>query len=314
MIAGLTKMAEAAPLVRYRLRAKSGSGEWRGYILGGTLVVGGEEDLIAHFDWLCRLRPDVRNPIEHGWISLAPGEWADPSRELEMAATFAETKGWGAYVVVKHQDSANSHFHMIGTRVHPDGRVSREHLREFRRIEKILRSMEIQYGYRRVESPRRPRSVHGRSEGPKATNREKKVAQRGKATRKQALREELQAVLAAGFRKGGVLLEMNRRGWEPNTTWRDGHPIGVCWREVSTGFTIPASRLGVKELSGKRFFALIGGLDGEYTGGSRIVDPERIKPFDFDRHWQGVLRKLDPRYRPVASRRVSGEEAHRTGG
>lgn len=299
MIAGLTRMTSPVALIRYLVRSKDGSQEARGHYIGGTVIATGEDDLCEHFQWLCALRPDVVCPIEHGWISLAPGEKADRIRKLDMATRFATEMKWQSFAVIEHQDAPQDHFHVIGTRIGADGSVSREQLRQFRRVERLLRHMEIQYGYRRVESPKRPRTTHGRSSEPSTNARERAARAHGRPSLRQELRTTLESVLAEGFRRGRVLLEMHRRGWEPQTTWRSGHPVGISWRHRDTGVTIRASRLGNPLLAGRAFFNHIGGLDGEHRSGHRIIDPNFV-PLDFDKHWRQVLRRLGGRYGTLA--------------
>ena len=120
----------------------------------------------------------------------------------------------------------------------------------------------------------------------------------GKKPQKQILRETIDAVIEAGFRKGGVLIEMKRRGYEPYTTWRNGHPVGICWIEIATGRRYPGARLGT-EYGGKQFFNRIGGLHGE-SSNRPIVDPTKLKPYDHKQRWENILRNLERGNRPLA--------------
>lgn len=300
MIGNLTKMSSPAVLVRYLFRSKEHPGESRGCLLGGTVVVGNESDLIGHFEWLGRLRPDVSSGdwIYHLSISFPPGEYADPDRKLEVARYVCAAMKWPSWVAVEHLHKTD-HLHVMAARISPSGVVSRDLLRSYRVIERALRSLEIKYGYTRVPSPARPRNIHGRLPRPtRITNRERQMAREGKQAEKQRLRDAIDEVIAAGFKKGAVLIEMKRRGYEPHTTWRSGHPIGICWQHIESGHRFPGGRLGT-EYSGKRFFERIGGFHGEISDGSTLGNI-RIVPYDTKKRWAVILRNLGYGNRPMA--------------
>lgn len=303
MIAGSHKGKDFAGLVHYLFFGKAGNREMRGHLLGGTVLAGNPEQVLAHFESLRRLRPDVVNPVHHIHVSLAPGEELTVLQWCELFAELARLLHLPHYVLVGH-DSSCSHVHMMGTRL-SELRVQSEVFRDQTVIMKCLRKFEVKYGLRRVESPNRPRNKHGRvPQAERRPNRERRMAREGKKSRKQLLREAIDEVIAAGFKMGGVLIEMKRRGYEPYTTWRDGRPVGICWQEIAgEGTANPPRRysgasLGT-EYSGKRFFERIGGLHGQ-TDKHHIIDPSRIRPYDFDRHWASILRSLGKGDRAVA--------------
>jgi hypothetical protein len=124
------------------------------------------------------------------------------------------------------------------------------------------------------------------------------MAREGKQAEKQRLRDAIDEVIAAGFKKGAVLIEMKRRGYEPHTTWRSGHPIGICWQHIESGHRFPGGRLGT-EYSGKRFFERIGGFHGEISDGSTLGNI-RIVPYDTKKRWAVILRNLGYGNRPMA--------------
>lgn len=297
MIAGLVKGNDFGGLVRYLFHGKYGKAGIRGHLLGGTILAGGPDDLTAHFEALQRLRPDVINPVHHVHISLAPGETLTVLQWLRVAERISETMRWGHYAVVGHGDTNQEHIHIIGTRL-SEGRVFPEQLRDQRLIMKCLRKIEVEYRLRRVESPVSPRTPHGRvPRAERKTNRERTMTKSGKVPQKQLLRETIDSVIAAGFRKGGVLIEMKKLGFEPYTTWRNGHPVGICWMDTN-GNRFPGARLGT-EYAGKRFFERIGGLNGA-TEQRTTFDPNKLTVYDVMRRWDHILRQLDGGHRPMA--------------
>ena len=94
-----------------------------------------------------------------------------------------------------------------------------------------------------------------------------------------------------------ALLELQRRGYEPYATWRNGHPVGICWMDAE-GHRFPGTRLGA-DYGGKRFFERIGGIYGERQ--QRVtVHPERLRPYDVRRRWDHMVRALARQNGPLA--------------
>lgn len=290
MIAGLHKGKDFGPLVHYVFHGRNGDQVHRGILLGGTVLAGNPEDVLVFFERLQALRPDVINPVHHVHISLAPGETLAIHQWQHAAEEVARTMRWGHWVIVGHEDTPCEHIHIIGTRL-SEGRVYPEQLRDMRLLMKCLRKLEVEFDLQRVETPEAPRNRHGRvGQDARRPNRERAMAREGKVSRKQALRDAIDAVIAEGYRKGAVLMELRRRGFEPSTTWREGRPVGICWTEVATGKRFTGARLG-REYAGKRFFERIGGLDGQQTDHIQF-NPERLRPYDFGRRWDRIVRRL----------------------
>lgn len=298
MIAGLHKGKDFAPLVHYLFHGRHGHQANRGIFLGGSILAGNPEDLLAFFERLQALRPDVINPVHHVHISLAPGETLAIHQWLRVAEEVARTMRWGHFSIIAHEDARCEHAHIIGTRL-SEGRVYPEQLRDMRVLMKCLRGLEKEFGLRKVDTPISARSKHGRvRQDARRPNRERAMAREGKVSHKQALRDAIDAVIAAGFRNGGVLLELQRRGYEPYTTWKNGRPVGICWMDAE-GRRFPGSRLGPR-YSGVRFFELTGGFCGE-TQQRVTVYPERLRAYDARRRWDYIVRALNRENGSVAS-------------
>ena len=300
MIANLSKGSEFGPLLHYIFHGRKASQAHRGFFFGGTILAGGQDELLAYYNYLKRLRPDVINPVHHVTVSLAPNETLSIAQWLKAADSIGSVMKWGHWSVFGHEDGNCEHVHVIGTRL-SEGRVHPEQLRDQRLLMRCMRSLEIEFGLQRVTSPTSPRSKHGRvPQAKRATNKERQASRHNpKDPRKQSLREAIDEVIAAGYRQGGVLIELRRRNWEPCTTWRDGHPVGICFTDLTTGRRYTGARLGT-EYSGKRFFARIGGFHGESRPGSTI-DLNRIANYDTKRRWDNILRQLATEHRTMAS-------------
>jgi len=297
VIAGLHKGTEFAPLIRYVFHGRQGSQAHRGIFLGGSILAGNPEDLLAFFERLQALRPDVINPVHHVHISLAPGETLAIHQWLRVAEEVARTMRWGHWAVVGHEDTRCEHIHIIGTRL-SEGRVHPEQLRDMRVLMQCLRALEKEFGLQRVETPISARSKHGRvHQDARRPNRERAMAREGKVSHKQALRDAIDAAIAAGHRQGAVLLALQRQGIDFDTTWRGGHPVGICFMDAS-GRRFPGARLG-PQYSGKRFFDRIGGFYAESQ--QRVtVHPERLRAYDTRRRWDHIVRELDRPNRSLA--------------
>jgi hypothetical protein len=124
------------------------------------------------------------------------------------------------------------------------------------------------------------------------------MAQR-KPSQKDVLRQTIDEVIAAGYRKGAVLQEMNRRGYEPFVVFRGSRPVGVSWRDLKTGRKCSGARLG-SVYSGVNFFTRIGGLNGEASGLDNF-DPNRIPTYDAAWRWEHIiLPRINQGHRSVA--------------
>lgn len=296
MIAGLHKGTEFAPLIRYVFHGRQGRQTHRGMYLGGSTLTGNPDELLAFFERLQRMRPDVINPVHHVHISLAPGETLAIHQWLHAAEEVARTLRWGNWAVVSHH-SRCEHVHIIGTRL-SEGRVYPEQLRDMRLLMKSLRALEKEFGLQRVETPISARSKHGRvHQDARRPNRERAMAREGKVSHKQALRDAIDGAIAEGHRQGAVLLALQKQGIDFYTTWRGGHPVGICFTDAG-GRRFPGARLG-PHYSGKRFFDRIGGFYAESQ--QRVtVHPERLRAYDTRRRWDYIVRTLGGQNGPLA--------------
>jgi hypothetical protein len=108
------------------------------------------QGMVADFVRQAQMNPDLTRSVWHTAISFDPQDEArlqlKPALMNQVASEYLEGMGLdqSQYVVIQHQDTAHSHFHIIANRVASDGHtVSDSH--NFSRSEKLLREIEQKY-------------------------------------------------------------------------------------------------------------------------------------------------------------------------
>jgi hypothetical protein len=106
--------------------------------------------MVADFTRQAKMNPDLSRSVWHTAISFSPQDEARLAAQPELMKQVARDylRGMGLdqsqYVVIQHQDTGHSHFHIVANRVANDGHtVSDSH--NFSRSEKLLRQLEQQY-------------------------------------------------------------------------------------------------------------------------------------------------------------------------
>ncbi|GAB3743475.1 relaxase/mobilization nuclease domain-containing protein [Spirosoma lituiforme] len=103
--------------------------------------------MVADFTRQAKMNPELTRSVWHTAISFDPKDEARLQLQPELMKAVASEylKGMGLdqsqYVVIQHQDTAHSHFHIIANRVASNGQsISDSH--NYNRSEKILREIE----------------------------------------------------------------------------------------------------------------------------------------------------------------------------
>lgn len=111
----------------YVLDEGRGGGKKRPEVVGGNMVGQSSRSLSQEFAAVRQLRPDVGKPVWHASLSLPAGERLSAEKWEAVASDFMQRMGFDAantpYVVVRHQDTAHDHVHIVGSRVGLDGKV-----------------------------------------------------------------------------------------------------------------------------------------------------------------------------------------------
>ena len=108
------------------------------------------EGMIADFVRQAQMNPDLSRSVWHTAVSFNPQDEArlvaDPQLMRQVASDYLRGMGLdqSQYVVIRHDDTAHAHFHIVANRVANDGQtVSDSH--NFSRSETLLRQIEQQY-------------------------------------------------------------------------------------------------------------------------------------------------------------------------
>lgn len=122
---------------------------------GEVLISQGVRDydqkaMVADFTRQAKMNPDLSRSVWHTAVSFSPQDEArlrtNPELMKQVASDYLKGMGLdqSQYVVIRHQDTNHSHFHIVANRVANDGQtVSDSH--NFSRSEQLLRQIEQKY-------------------------------------------------------------------------------------------------------------------------------------------------------------------------
>lgn len=196
--------------------------------------------MVADFTRQASLNPDLTRSVWHTAVSFSPADEARLRAQPEVMKQVASDylKGMGLdksqYVVIRHQDTGHSHFHIVANRVANDGQtVSDSH--NYSRSETLLRQIEQTYGLTPMSEQAQRQSLD------KVPDRDRKRieirdqvrASLSRSTTGQELREDLARV--------GITMIVNRD--------KAGQPRGISFEQVKadqTGETIKTAFKGSK--------------------------------------------------------------------
>lgn len=159
MIAKLTKGTGFRGATEYLLRQE------RGAIIGGNMAGLTPRELAHEFGQLRKLRPTLGKAVAHFSLSLPPDdrrpddtEWAAIAKRFlkEMKFLDEETGLNCPFVVVRHDDTAHHHIHILTSRIgfsDAGGVVVVPDQNDFRRAEAAVRRIEAEHGFRAVPAP-----------------------------------------------------------------------------------------------------------------------------------------------------------------
>ena len=121
------------------------------------------EDLAREFQYIANFRHRTTKPVRHFSISFAPEDGKDGKIEddikSEIAVRIMAEMGFGdcQYFAVAHdRDDSNhhhvhdhEHIHIVANAIKPNGEKV-DHFWDYRKLERCLRDIEIDYGFRQV--------------------------------------------------------------------------------------------------------------------------------------------------------------------
>ena len=127
---------------------KARAGEEKARVIGFSIGISSVEEFNERIRILSRGNIRTKNEAFHAHINPGPGENLSDEKVLEMATELMERLGYGGqpFMVYRHDDTGRTHYHIVSSRVGPDGkRISSDY--EWRRCNRHVREMAEKYGY-----------------------------------------------------------------------------------------------------------------------------------------------------------------------
>lgn len=210
----------------------------RATLLGGTLAGESIRELQRELQAISNLRGNARKSVRHLSVSIRPGEHLSMEDWLLVAQQVVREMGWDSYCVVQHNDQPHEHIHIVASRIRADGSLAREVLRDFRKVEGVLRCLEEQFGLESVPSPTRSGRVHQKENlnSTRPRGRERALAERTRSpTLKQRIRLVVDQSIEAANRCLGVrpfpqfIEEFRARGGNASLNIRGSRVTGITF-------------------------------------------------------------------------------------
>lgn len=124
-------------------------------LIGGNMLGETPRELAAEFSESRKLRPNLEKAVYHASLSLAPDEKFSDEKWREVAARYTKEMGFegSQYAVIRHKDTEHDHVHIVASRIRMDGSAVSDS-QDYKRSEKVIRSLEIEHGLVRVPNSR----------------------------------------------------------------------------------------------------------------------------------------------------------------
>jgi hypothetical protein len=136
---------------------KIGNEESRAEILSYNRCFGLKNELIQQFNDVRKLNPGLKSPVFHIILSLAKEDELNKAKKIEVAERCAEHFGVNInqFLVLEHHDTPDhSHLHIVANRIGYD-KVTASDSNSYQRMAGFCRKMELEYGLKKVLSPKR---------------------------------------------------------------------------------------------------------------------------------------------------------------
>lgn len=155
MMAKIIKNTSFRKCVNYVTRAKKDNpdgtpcGEWRLLATEGVPTYGGREEMIATFEDNLSLKPDAEKPCGHFSLNFLAEDAPLINDEImaEIAAKYMERMGYTEtpYIVVRHFDKPNPHFHIVTSRINNHAEIISDS-NDFDRNKEVCLALTKEYG------------------------------------------------------------------------------------------------------------------------------------------------------------------------
>jgi hypothetical protein len=193
--------------------------------------------MVADFTRQAKMNPELTRSVWHTAVSFSPQDEArlqvNPDLMKQVARDYLTGMGLdqSQYVVIRHQDTSHSHFHIVANRVASDGQTVRDS-HNFSRSEKLLRQIEQKYQLTPMNEQAQRKSLE------KVPERDRQRIELRDQVRQSlshsASGQELRTALAGQ----GITLIVNRG--------QDGQPRGISFERVSQADTGDEIRVAFK--------------------------------------------------------------------
>jgi len=113
------------------------------------------DELSREFGQSRKLKPNLQKCVYHASLSLPKDENLSNIQWSEVGQKYVKEMGFDGsqYMAVLHKDTEHQHIHIIASRIRLDGTVVSDS-NDYKRSEKIIRGLEVEYGLERVRSSR----------------------------------------------------------------------------------------------------------------------------------------------------------------
>lgn len=129
----------------------------RATVLKMNSCFGNKEQLIRQFKEVKYLNPKLSKPVMHITLGLAPGEFLEEGKLIEVAENCAEQFGFtdNQYLAVEHKDTDHQHIHIVANRIGFNGKTNVSDSNCYKKVANFCRKMEKKYDLKKVLNPKK---------------------------------------------------------------------------------------------------------------------------------------------------------------
>lgn len=210
-----------------------------GHLLSGTMEGQTPRELAREFAETRQLNPNLKKPVYHVSVSLAPGESLSDPEWSSIADRYMTEMGFARspYVAVRHTDRDHDHIHIVASRIGLDGKTVSDS-RDYERSEKVIRGIERDFGLQQV-APSREAERRALTSGEL-----RQALETGKPSAKMKLQRIVDEEAKHSLSMVDFVKNLERRGVQaiPNIASGNGRITGISYR--IDGETMKGSDLG----------------------------------------------------------------------
>jgi hypothetical protein len=231
VIAKITRGGGFRGAARYVLDERHGvDHEHPPEIIGGNMAGRTSAELTREFEAVRQQRPDIRKPVEHLAVSFARDERPLSNDEMaRLADEYLTRRGHDLarlqYVVVRHRDKEQQHFHILLNRVRTDRTVVPQQWREYVRNKETCRALERGFGLRPVRNER------SRSDRAPTRGEDRMARDRGLVSEKEQLKGLIRDATEDAPTMSEFVRRLQARGVQVRANVaHTGHVSGISYR------------------------------------------------------------------------------------